>query len=94
MTVETGGALKLQGRSAVHALAPGLVARNTILSNVAEAGSEGDVIPLPISREMADAWLAAIAATTEGSLLRGFALSSRQLVSALMVRDARPYDRT
>ena len=86
IAVETGGLLKVVGRSAVHVLTPAVLQLSHILADVAEAASEGDSVPLPLTRVMVDAWLAAIG--MEYWLLRHLVSSSLQLAQTLAVRNA------
>lgn len=88
LTVEPGGLLKLTGRSAVHVVTPAVLQRSHVLADIAEAASEGDSIPLPLTRAMADVWFASIDTGMEYWPLRHLVTSSLQLAQTLVVRNA------
>ena len=85
--VEAGGVLRLDGES--DALTPDLVARNEILSNIADAATEGEIVPLPITRAMAAAWRATIVAQPGCKALLEMGVSAQELVLTLAVRSHR-----
>lgn len=78
--VEAGGVLRLDGES------DALTTDNEILSNIADAATEGEIVPLPITRAMAAAWRAAIAAQPGSEALLELGVSAQQLVLTLAVR--------
>lgn len=85
--VEAGGVLTLDGHPGEHAaLTPELVARNEVLSRIAESATEGAVAFLPISQAMAAAWRAAVAAQPASEALLELGVSAKQLVLTLAVR--------
>lgn len=88
VTVEADGLLKLAGRSEVHVLTPAILQRSHVLTNVSETVSEGETVPLPISRDMADEWIAAIATETEHGTLWHLGACSLRLAQTLVVRVA------
>lgn len=83
VVVEAGGMLRLQGQS--YVITFDTVAGNEILSNIVEAASVGDVVPLPITQRMAVAWLAARQVRCHEAV-EDMSRSSRQLARTLMVR--------
>lgn len=85
--VEAGGVLRLDTHPGEHAaLTPELVARNDILSDIAETATGGALVPLPITRVMAAAWCAAVAAQPGSDALLELGVSAQKLVLTLAVR--------
>ena len=85
VVVETEGMLRLQGQS--YVITFDTIAGSEILSNIVDISSVGEIVPLPITKRMAVAWLAARQVSrNDHDAVRHMSRSSRQLSQTLMVR--------
>lgn len=80
------GVLRLEWQTA--ALPPHLVAHNAILSNISEAAAVDEVVPLPMTRGMAAAWLEGVLAQEGSDSLAGLGMRASKLAQVLVVRTA------